>query len=212
MKIKEINFNEFGFPDLLKQIYDCPKKLYYLGNANNLNKSCVAIVGTRNSSKIGEMTARNIAYYFAKKGYVIISGLAEGIDKNAHIGALEANGKTIAVLGHGLNMIYPYSNRELAKKIIKNDGTLVTEYSTEEKIEKLNFANRNRIISGLSIATIVVEAKAKSGALITADFALEQGREVFAVPGRITEKNHDGCNMLLMEGASPITLEELEKF
>ena len=116
------------------------------------------------------------------------------------------------ILGHGLNMIYPYSNRELAKKIIKNDGTLVTEYSTEEKIEKLNFANRNRIVSGLSIATIVVEAKAKSGALITADFALEQGREVFAVPGRITEKNHDGCNMLLMEGASPITLEELEKF
>lgn len=199
------------YPQILKNIYDPPKELYVLGDLENLNRKCVSIVGTRNASKESEKMARIVAYKFAKKGFVIVSGLAKGIDQNAHIGALLAGGRTIAVLGHGLNMIYPKSNTNLAKEIIKNKGTLITEYSIFDEIKKTNFVNRNRIISGLSVATIVIEAKRISGSLITADFALEQGRDVYAVPGSITNINKEGCNALIQDGAYPLTLDNIKE-
>lgn len=145
--------------------------------------------------------AKKIAYILAKRNKVIVSGLAEGIDSFAHVGALQAKGKTIAVLGHGLNRIYPMENRELAKRIVYNGGTLVTEYSFWDEINKDNFRKRNRIISGLSKSIIVVEAKQKSGSLITADYGLEQGRDIYAVPGKINSKNSEGTNELIKNGA-----------
>ena len=135
----------------------------------------------------------------------IVSGLARGIDKFSHIGALEAKGSTIAVIGNGLDDIYPYENKNLSERILENDGLIVTEYIIGTKPSRLNFPARNRIISGLSEAVVVVEAKEKSGALITADFGLEQGKEVCAVPNNIYNKNSKGTNELIKQGASLIT-------
>lgn len=166
-----------------------------------MRENCVAIVGSRNCTKQGAYYAKKLSYILAKKNYVIVSGLARGIDSYAHIGALEANGRTIAVLGHGLNKIYPRENKELAKRIVFSKGTLVTEYDLYSKLEKENFAKRNRIISGLANSIIVVEARNKSGALITANYGLEQGRNIFAVPGNIDNSNYRGTNELIKNGA-----------
>lgn len=185
-------------------IYNRPKKLYVLGNIENLNRKSITIVGARECSNYGKKVATELSYKNAKKGYVIVSGLAKGIDKYAHIGALKAKGRTIAVLAHGLNQIYPKENRKLAIDIINNNGTLITEYSFKDSIKKENFVNRNRIVSGLSEATIIVEAKEKSGSLITANFALEQGRDVYAVPGDISSRNSIGTNKLIQDGAKII--------
>lgn len=190
-----------AYPQNLINIYDCPKKLYVMGNIENLRRRCIAIVGTRNCTSNGAHNSKTIAYNLAKKDYVIVSGLAKGIDSFAHIGALCAKGRTIAVLGHGLDKIYPSENRELAKRIIQNDGTIITEYDTSTKIKKENFVKRNRIISGLSNDVIVIEAGQKSGALITAKYALEQGRNVMAIPGNINKKNSIGTNELIKNGA-----------
>ncbi len=149
--------------------------------------------------------ARYFSYNLAKQGKTIISGLAKGIDSFAHIGALQANGKTIAVIGSGLSNIYPKENIYLAREIVKRKGLVLSEYPLETKPKKENFPARNRIISGLSKAVIVVEAKEKSGSLITVDFALEQGREVYAVPGNIKSCNSIGTNNLIKEGAKCIT-------
>lgn len=146
--------------------------------------------------------AEKISYIFAKKGFTIVSGLARGIDSYAHIGALKAKGKTIAVLGNALNTIYPKENKNLAKQIIYSGGCLITEYDFKDRIQRENFAYRNRIISGLSENIIIVEAEEKSGSLITAEFALEQGRNIYAVPGDITNKNSVGTNKLIMDGAN----------
>lgn len=207
INIKIITINSNEYPYLLKQIYNKPKKLYALGNIENLNKKGVTIIGSRECTQYGKRTASNLAYILSKKGYVIVSGLAIGIDTHAHIGALKAGGKTIAVLAHGLNQIYPKENKKLAIEILKHNGTLISEYPIGAQIKKENFVNRNRIMSGLTEKTIVVEAKQKSGSLVTANFALEQGRDVYAVLGDITSKTSAGTNKLIQEGAKPIILQ-----
>ncbi|MBR3325214.1 MAG: DNA-processing protein DprA [Clostridia bacterium] len=189
------------YPFGLYNIFNRPKFLYVLGNAENLRRKCIAIVGSRKCSKKGAKNAEKLAFNLAKKNYVIVSGLARGIDTFAHIGALKAKGKTIAVLGNGLNKIYPQGNTELAKRIIHNGGTIISEYSLKTKIEKNNFSKRNRIISGISSKVIIVEAKKKSGALITANYALEQGKDIYALPGNITSENYIGTNELIKNGA-----------
>jgi len=182
MKMKSVRKGEKNYPKQLMEIPDPPEILYILGNEAILGNFGIGIVGTRNSSKYGEEITRSLAYGLAKERVNIISGLAIGIDTAAHTGAILAKGKTIAVLGGGFGNIYPRENIELIKSIINSGGAVITEYEINEKPAPQNFPRRNRIISGLSSGVIVTEAKERSGSLITADFALEQGREVFAVP------------------------------
>ena len=204
-EIKLVTLYDKEYPEKLKEIYDKPVSLFYKGNIELLKKRNIAIVGCRDCSVYGKNTARDISYKLAEKGQCIVSGLARGIDKYAHLGALEASGDTIAVIGNGLDIIYPYENKNLSERILKNNGLIVTEYIIGTKPEKNHFPARNRIISGLSEGVIVVEAKEKSGALITADFALEQGREVFAIPGNIDSLNSVGTNELIKQGANVLT-------
>lgn len=171
------------YPKNLKNIYDAPIVLYYKGNKQLLNSNkIIAIVGCRNCTKYGENASIKLAYDLSKEGICIISGMAKGIDSAAHYGAFKEKGKTIAVLGTGLDRIYPSENIKLYNEILENGGLILTEYVIGTKVNKLNFPARNRIISGLSNGVIVVEAKEKSGTLITVDFALEQGKDVFAIP------------------------------
>lgn len=203
-KIKKITLDNENYPTLLKQIYDPPKVLYVKGNTDILNNISVAIVGCRDSTKYGNKATQYFAYNLSKNNINIISGLAKGIDSFAHIGALQAKGKTIAVLGCGLDIVYPKENEDLFKEIIKQGGAIISEYPIGTKPKKNNFPARNRIISGLSRAIIVVEAREKSGALITADFAMEQGRNVFSVPGNINSITSVGTNQLIKDGAIPV--------
>ena len=205
MKIQEINLGELDYPYLLSQIYSPPKKLYVLGNAQILREKSIAIVGCRNASNYGKSVARDLAYNLGKENIITVSGLARGIDTYCHIGSVEANARTIAVLAHGLDMIYPKENRNLAIKILNLGGALVSEYKIGDKPLKQNFPARNRIISGLSETTVVVEAKKESGSLITANFALNEGRNVFAVPGNVNSKNSEGTNELIKNGANALT-------
>lgn len=193
------------YPQKLNKIYAPPAKLHLLGDASILNKPSIAIIGCRDASEYGKKMAFMFAYKLAKKGIVIVSGLARGIDIYSHLGAVKAGGKTIAVLGSGLGNIYPAENKKYCKEIIKTGGAIITEYEYNKKPQKMNFPARNRIISGLSEGVLVVEAKQKSGTLITVDYALEQGREVFAIPGPITEQNSYGTNELIKEGAKLVT-------
>ena len=210
MEIKEIEISSNEYPQQLKNIYDPPLKLYALGNVHILKQLSIAIVGSRRATEYGRKIAFQFANDLTKKGINIISGLAIGIDTYAHLGTLypKAIGKTIAVLGSGLNEIYPKSNIELAKKILESGGCIVTEYPLGIKPQKTHFPQRNRIISGLSKGVLVVEAGEKSGALITADFALEQGKEVFAVPGNILNYTSIGTNNLIKQGAKLVTTYE----
>jgi len=207
MKIEEISIESEYYPEQLKEIYDAPLKLYVLGNKELLNQIGIAIVGTRKASEYGKKVALQFSRALSEIGFNIISGLALGIDSCAHLGTLQQGslGKTIAVLGSGLDEIYPKQNVELARQILKNGGCVVSEYPIGTKPEKLNFPQRNRIISGLSKGVLVVEAGEKSGSLITADFALEQGREVFAVPGNICNSTSNGTNDLIKQGAKLVT-------
>ena len=161
----------------------------------------MTIVGCRNCTENGSHIAKKLAYNLAKQNCVIVSGLARGIDSFAHIGALQAKGRTIAVLGNGLNKIYPLENRNLVKNIILNGGTLISEYDFNSPVQKENFVRRNRIMSGLSLNTIIVEAGKRSGTLITANYALEQGRNIYCVPGRIDSEKSRGTNELIKNGA-----------
>ncbi len=203
--ISIINIEDESYPKLLKQIYDPPICLYIKGDTQILNDFSLAIIGCRQCSNYGSKIAKDIAYSLAKKDINIVSGLARGIDTFAHIGAVNGNGKTIAVVGTGLDIVYPYQNKILEENIVKKGGAIVSEYPLGTKPIKTNFPERNRIISGLSKGVIVVEAKEKSGTLITVDFALEQGRNVYVVPGNINSKNSVGTNELIKEGAKPIT-------
>lgn len=200
-----VTMNDRCYPEQLKQIYDAPNRLFVRGNKNILGDFGIAIVGCRDNTKYGKLIAKNLGYNLAKNGVNIISGLAKGIDSFAHIGAIYAKGKTIAVLGNGIDTIYPKENEIIAKKIIEYGGAIISEYPVGAKIKKTNFPERNRIISGLSKGVVVVEAKEKSGSLITADFALEQGRDVYAVPGEISSIYSIGTNKLIKEGAIPVT-------
>lgn len=201
MQISEIREDDIEYPEKLYNIDDRPKKLYAIGNLENLKRKCVAIIGARNCTIEGRNNARKMAYYLANDNKVIVSGLAKGIDSYAHIGALEARGRTIAVLGSGLNRIYPIENRSLAKRIVLNGGTLISEYAISSPILRENFAKRNRIISGISDSIIIMEARKKSGTLITANYALEQGRDIYCIPGRIDNENYQGTNELIKNGA-----------
>lgn len=200
-KIKIITIYDDEYPEKLKEIYGCPVVLFAKGNIELLKSKGIAIVGSRNCSEYGKNISRKIAYDLANQNICIISGLAKGIDKYAHIGALAATEKTIAVIGNGLDNVYPYENKGLCDKIVENDGLVITEYIIGTKPNKINFPARNRIISGLSEAIVVVEAAEKSGALITVDFGLEQGKEIFAVPGNINSINSKGTNELIKQGA-----------
>ena len=204
-KIKTIKLGDELYPEKLKNIHMPPKTLYLLGNEQVLKQRSMAIIGCRDCTKYGAENAYKFAYELATKDICVISGLAKGIDAYAHLGAVKAKGKTIAVLGSGLDIIYPSENAELYKKIIKNDGAIITEYPLGSKPEKYHFPERNRIISGISDGVLVVEARKKSGTMITVDFALEQGREVYAIPGNISSDSSYGTNELIKEGAIPVT-------
>lgn len=212
--MKTIYQADENYPEKLKNIYAPPAKLYLLGDENILNMPSIAIIGCRQASDYGKRVAFSFAYELAKKGIVIISGLARGIDTYSHLGAIKANGKTIAILGSGFGNIYPPENKGLCKEIIQKCGAIITEYEMQAKPEKEHFPARNRLISGLSNGVLVVEAKEKSGTLITVDYALEQGKEVFIIPGNITSNNSYGTNDLIKQGAKLVTsiqdiLEEL---
>ena len=193
------------YPEILKEIYDPPISLYCRGNKDILKEKAIGIVGCREASDYGKKAAKYFSYQLAKANIVTVSGLAKGVDSYAHVGTICGNGKTIAVIGNGLDRIYPEENTELAKEIIETGGVIISEYPLGTKPDKMNFPARNRIISGLSKGILVVEAKEKSGTLITVDFALEQGREVFVVPGNINSVNSVGTNDLIKQGARIVT-------
>ena len=181
--ISIITVQDKEYPYMLKQIYDYPISLYVRGNVELLKSKSISIVGCREPSKYGINCAKYFGFNLANNGICIVSGLARGIDSYAHIGAITAkNGKTIAVLGNGLDTMYPKENMKLAKKILDLGGAIISEYPLGTSPNKVNFPARNRIVSGLSSGVLVVEAKEKSGTLITVDFALEQGRDVYVVP------------------------------
>jgi DNA processing protein len=203
--MEKISVNQEGYPYLLTKIFDPPPFLYYRGLLPDKNDVLVAIVGSRACTAYGRQVAEDLAFKLAKEGLVIVSGLALGIDSIAHQATLDAGGRTIAVLGSGLDCISPRSHYHLAEEIVRKGGALISEFAPQTPPLPVHFPQRNRIIAGMSQATIVVEAAYDSGALITARFALEQGREVFAVPGPIYSPNSEGTNGLIKSGAYPVT-------
>jgi DNA processing protein len=194
------------FPPLLRAIFDPPKRLYLRGGAGDdvLERPAVALVGARACSPYGAQVARRLGRELARGGLVVVSGLARGIDGEAHRGALEAGGVTVGVLGCGIDRDYPAAHAELGRRI-RERGLVVSEYEQGVEPAPWRFPARNRVIAGLCAATVVVEARERSGALITADFALEEGRDVLAVPGEITSALSAGTNALLRLGAAPCT-------
>ena len=207
-EIKTISIKDKNYPKLLKEIKDAPEVLYYRGDlsctfSEKVQDICFAIVGTRRCSDYGKQVALEIAGDLAEAGLTIVSGLAPGIDTFAHQAVVEQRKRTIAVLGTGIDekSIYPQSNLKLAEKILETGGCLISEYPPGTPGSQFTFPQRNRIISGLSLGVLVVEAKQKSGALITANWARKQKRLVFAVPGPIHSSNSKGCHYLIKKGA-----------
>ena len=205
-KVIKIDMNSKYYPERLKYIDSPPKQLYCLGNLELLNyDKNIAIIGSRDCSYYGERVTKDFSFNLAKEDICIVSGLAKGIDSFAHIGALNAKGKTIAVIGSGLDNIYPKENIKLAQSIVKNSGLIISEYPLGSLPLKQHFPTRNRIISGLSDGVLVTEARKNSGTNITVNFALEQGKDVFVIPGNIYSKTSDGTNFMISEGAIPVT-------
>lgn len=198
------------YPTLLKKIYDPPALLYTRGTLPKPDAPCFAVVGTRLPTPYGRAVVHDIVTTLAAHGVVIVSGLARGIDSLAHRAALDAGGRTIAVLGSGTNdaAIYPPEHRDLALRIIASGGALLSEYPDDAPPVKQHFVARNRIISGISLGVLVIEAREKSGSLITARFALDENRDVFAIPGPITNQNSFGTNWLIKQGAHAVTAAE----
>ncbi len=187
------------YPEYLKKIHDPPMALYYRGKLQN-DELAIAVVGSRNATGYGLNMAENISHKLASRGFTVVSGMARGIDSYAHKGTLRADGRTIAVLGCGLDTIYPSENYELSEKILEK-GLIISQFPIGVPPLPINFPMRNRIISGLSLGVVVVEANEKSGSLITANIALDQGKEVFAVPGNANSKTSIGTNRLIKDGA-----------
>ncbi len=202
--IKYLTWNSPEYPRYLMEIAQPPPVLYYIGEILADDDLAVAIVGTRNVTKYGKQITHDTAAYLAGSGITVVSGLARGVDGIAHQAAIDAGGRTFAVLGCGVDVIYPPEHRKLAREITQH-GALISDYPPGTKPDGINFPPRNRIISGLSRATVVVEAGERSGALITAKFALEQGRDIFAVPGSVLSQMSKGTNQLIAEGATPMT-------
>ncbi len=196
-----------NFPELLERIPRPPDRLYVKGDPDLLHMPALAIVGSRNPTEAGRRTAYEFARHLGAAGFCIVSGLAEGIDTAAHRGALDAGAATVAFLGHGIDRVYPSSNLDLAHEIAAN-GALATEFPLGTHPDKSHFPQRNRLISGISLGTLVVEAARRSGSLITARLAGEQGREVFAVPGSIHNPLARGCHKLIRQGAKLVETAE----
>jgi DNA processing protein len=189
-----------NYPASLREIYDPPLVLYVRGELTAKDKNAVAMVGSRQTTQYGLETARKLAYQLAYVGVTVVSGGARGIDTAAHQGALSAKGRTIAVLGTGINLIFPTENAELFERIAAN-GAVITQFPFNRPAHKQSFPIRNRIVAGMTLGTVVVEANLSSGALITANFATEYGRQIFAVPGRIDSPRSKGCHDLIKKGA-----------
>lgn len=206
MKINQISPDEHVFTKVLAHIPKPPKTLYYIGNLPQKRLPTLAIVGTRRPSTYGVEVTSRFAYEIAKKGVVIVSGLALGVDAIAHKAAMEAKGVTMAILPCGLPKIAPATNRNIAENMVKSGGALLSEYSSEVVASwKSNMLERNRLVSGLADGLLITEASARSGTLNTARHALEQGKEVFVIPGNITSPLSAGCNALIKQGALPVT-------
>ncbi|MBN1810101.1 MAG: DNA-processing protein DprA [Planctomycetes bacterium] len=197
---KIATFGGEWYPAPLKSIYDPPLAVYIRGEVKREDAIAVGVVGTRRPSVYGRLTGEKFGMQLAARGFTVISGMAIGVDSAAHGGALKGRGRTIAVLGSGLDKLYPQQNRELAERIVEH-GALVTELPYGTTPSRETFPRRNRLISGMSLGVVVVEGKENSGALITARFAMEQGREVFAVPGKIDDMRSRGPHMLIKQGA-----------
>ncbi|MBQ9280503.1 MAG: DNA-processing protein DprA [Clostridia bacterium] len=202
--IHQLNIDDEEYPKGLKNIYDPPITLFYVGNIELLKNKCIAVVGSRAATEYGKNVAFHIANELSQNDYTVVSGLAAGIDGAAHRGAVHNSNSTIAVIGSGLDYTYPIENYSLYGEIARK-GLILTEYIVGTKPLSCNFPARNRIISGISEGVIVVEASKKSGSLITVDFALEQGKNVYAVPGNINSFNSIGTNELMKDGAIPYT-------
>lgn len=209
--IKVITIEEKEYPQRLKKIEDCPFVIYAKGEYKLLNEEkIISIVGSRESSEYGRKTTLKFSYLLARKNYIIVSGMAKGIDSYAHKGALAAKGKTIAVLGSGIDYIYPKENEKLYNEILEKQGLIISEYPLNTTPIPKYFPYRNRIISGLSDKVLITEAQKRSGSIITANLALEQGKDVYAVPGNITSYKSEGTNTLIKEGAFLVTsLEDI---
>jgi DNA processing protein len=211
--VKVVTWQSPEYPEHLRNIYHPPPVLYLRGSLKPVDEWSVAVVGTRRATVYGKEAARNIARELARAGVTVVSGMARGIDAIAHTAALDAGGRTIAVLGSGVDVVYPAENRRLMGRAIEQ-GAVLSEYALGTPPEASNFPPRNRIISGLAQGVVIVEAAERSGALITADYAVEQGRDVFAVPGNMFNRNSVGCNRLIQQGAKLVLsvddiLEEL---
>lgn len=193
------------YPQKLKEITNPPKQLYLEGNVQLLNENSIAIIGSRNCSENGKQLTRKFAYELSKQGLIIISGMAKGIDTIAHEETINAKGKTIAVLGSGFNNIFPKENSKLYKKILENEGLIISEYAPEVQVQSKQFLERNRIVSGLSIGILVIEAGYRSGTSVTAKIAKKQSRKVFVLPHEINDKYGVGTNKLIQKGAMLVT-------
>lgn len=205
LRVRVMTWQDPAYPPLLREIPDAPPVLYAYGKLTEADRFALAVVGTRNSSTYGQQVTERMVTELAKGQVTIVSGMALGIDTIAHTAALDAGGRTIAVVASGLDIVYPPTNRALAHRIVESgQGAILSEYPLGVRPDGGNFPARNRIISGLSMGVLVVEAPPRSGALITVEHALRQGREVFAVPGSILSSRSAGTNKLIQEGARPV--------
>lgn len=199
-RYRYIAYNDTNYPVNLKNIYNVPLLMQYYGDIRNIDNNAIAVVGSRNCDEYGRYITEAIVKQLVTKGITIVSGMARGIDTYAHMSAIKYGGRTVAVIGSGLDICYPPENNELFE-VISQNGYILSEYPLGTKPESTNFPRRNRIISGLSLGVLVIQANLKSGALITAKYALEQNREIFAVPANINNLKSSGCNLLIKNGA-----------
>lgn len=203
-----VTYIDDDYPKSLRQIYDFPIVLYVWGELKTVDNQAIAMVGSRNYTHYGQVSARKLAFQLASRGYTILSGLARGVDTFSHEGALAAGGRTVAVIGSGLSQVYPPENMELAQKIADGNGAIVSEYPLSTPPNKKNFPMRNRIVAGWSEGVLVVESPLWSGSLITANLAGEMGKTLYAVPGQIDSPSSAGCHALIRDGAMLVTAAE----